>query len=60
MQKTPNDGEITLPAYLEAVLKNMGDSLYRPPRGGDAIGSAPCLAARVAEMDFSAPGDDGK
>jgi 2-methylcitrate dehydratase PrpD len=40
-------GEITLPAYLETALKNMGDSLYRPLRGGDAIGSAPCLAARV-------------
>ncbi|HET6731617.1 MmgE/PrpD family protein [Mycobacterium sp.] len=40
-------GEIVLPQYLSAALKNMGASLYRPPTGTDALGSAPCLAARV-------------
>lgn len=40
-------GTIALPAYLAAALENMGDSLYRPPTGSAALGSAPCLAARV-------------
>lgn len=25
----------------------MGASLYRPPKGTDALGSAPCIAART-------------
>lgn len=42
-----DSGEIVLPSYLAAALKNLGPSVYRPRSGGDALGSAPCLAARV-------------